>query len=392
MILTTLACTITDAGISRPSYSDVLETLQATFQAIYGSDAYIDPDSQDGQLLAVVAKAIDDTNGAAVAAYNSYSPATAQGAALSNGVKINGIARAVATKSQALVRVVGVVGTEISGGIAGDSNGNKWLFPATVTIPMAGQIDVTAEAESPGSVEATVGSITQILTPTLGWQSVTNLAEASPGAPVESDALLRQRQTKSVAIPSLTVLDGLVGAVAAVSGVTQVRAYENDTDAVDANGLPEHSIAVVVLGGVAADIAAAILTKKTPGAFTYGTTSVAVVDPVGIPYTIRYFIPTDVVIKVAVTIRSLPGYTTTVGEAIKASIAEHINALGIGKRIDIGRLYLPAQFYGGADSLTFEVNALAIAISPGAPAAADIEIPFNARATCDTADITLTVT
>jgi uncharacterized phage protein gp47/JayE len=390
--LATLACIVTATGISRPSYADIYETLQANFRSIYGHDAYIDPDSQDGQLLAVVAKAIDDTNGTAVAVYNSYSPATAQGVALSNGVKINGIARAIATSSQALVRVIGAVGTVITNGVAGDTSDNRWLLPASVTIPPAGQIDVTATAEAPGSIEAEAGVITQILTPTLGWQTVSNLAAASPGAPVESDAALRQRQTDSVALPSLTVLASLTGAVAAVPGVTQVRVFENDTDDVDANGLPMHSIAVVVLGGVADAIAAAILTKKTPGAATHGTTAVSVVDPIGIPYTIRYFIPADVVIKVAVTIRTLAGYTAAVGEEIKTSLAAYINALGIGKRIDLGRLYLPAQFFGSADSSTFEVNTLAIAVDPGVPAAADIEIPFNSRATCDTADITLTLT
>ncbi|WP_457832781.1 baseplate J/gp47 family protein, partial [Staphylococcus aureus] len=81
-----------------------------------------------------------------------------------------------------------------------------------------------------GAVSAPAGTITTINTPTRGWQSVTNPADAVPGAEVESDAALRSRQKISTAIPSLTVFEGIVGAVAGVSGVTRYRGYENDTN------------------------------------------------------------------------------------------------------------------------------------------------------------------
>jgi hypothetical protein len=91
--LATLACTIDENGISAPSYADVLASLQASFQSIYGSDIYIEPDSQDGQWLAVLAQIINDGNQADVTSYNGYSPSYAQGAALSSQVKINGLRR-----------------------------------------------------------------------------------------------------------------------------------------------------------------------------------------------------------------------------------------------------------------------------------------------------------
>ena len=98
--LPTLACTISAAGISAPQYSDILASLQASAQLIFGSDVYLQPDSQDGQLLAVFAQAMYDANMATIAAYNSFSPATAVGVGLSNAVRINNIKRAVATNSK----------------------------------------------------------------------------------------------------------------------------------------------------------------------------------------------------------------------------------------------------------------------------------------------------
>lgn len=391
--LPTLAATVTPAGISAPPFSDVYASLRASFQSIYGADAYIDPDSQDGQLLAVFARAVADGNDADVAAFLSFSPATAVGGGLSSNVKINGIARAVATNSQVILRVGGNVGTQVVNGIATDANRVRWLLPALVTIPPAGFVDVTATAEAPGANAAAAGIITQIATPQLGWQTVTNPAAASPGAPVETDAALRRRQTVSTALPSQTVLDGIRGAVSAVAGVTAVRVYENDTDAADANGQPEHSIAVMVIGGTAADVASAILLKKTPGAFTYGSTVVVATDPAsGVPYNIRYTVPTPVPLAVAVTIKALPGYTTSIGNAVKQALVDYVNALGIGNRSDLGRLYLPAQLFGAADSAKFEVDVLQQAIKPASPTAADVNIAFNAIATLALADVALTVT
>lgn len=391
--LPTLAPTVDANGISAPPYSDIYQSLQTSFQSIYGTDAYIDPDSQDGQLLAIFAKAQSDSNDSTIGAFLSFSPATAQGAALSNQVKINGIARNVASNSQVILRVVGQVGSIITNGVASDALSQRWLLPASVTIPPAGFIDVTATAQELGAIQAAINTITTITTPQLGWQSVTNPSAASAGAPVETDAALRRRQAVSTALPSQTVLDGILGAIYAVTGVTQVKIYENDTDATDANGQPEHSIAAMVIGGTSTDIANAIIVKKTPGAFTYGTTAVTVTDPVsGIPYIIRYTVPTPVPLSIAITIKALAGYTTAIGDQIKQSLADWINGLGIGTRSDLGRLYLPAQFYGGVGSSTFEVNVLQQAIKPAVPTAADIDILFNQIATLAVADVALTVT
>ena len=162
--------------------------------------------------------------------------------------------------------LVGQAGTAITNGIAKDVNGVKWALPASVTIPPAGQITVTATCQTIGAVSAPAGSITQIGTPTLGWQTVNNPSDAVEGAPLETDAALRQRQAVSTALPSLTVLDGIIGAVACLPGVTRWAVYENDTDATDANGIPKHSISLVVEGGDATAIANAIAGKKTPGA------------------------------------------------------------------------------------------------------------------------------
>ncbi|ABX15491.1 baseplate J/gp47 family protein [Burkholderia multivorans] len=393
MTLTTIAPTIDANGITAPTYADVFAYLQDQYRSIYGADTYLEPDSQDGQLLGVFAKAISDVNSVAIAIYRSFSPATAQDDALSSNVKINGIARKAASYSSADLVLVGQAGATITNGAAKDANGVQWLLPATVTIPPSGTITVTATCATIGDVSARAGTINQIATPALGWQSVTNPADAAEGAPVESDAVLRQRQTVSTALPSLTVLDGIIGAVANVSGVTRYVAYENDTSATDANGIPSHSISLVVEGGDATAIANAIAAKKTPGAGTYGTTAVIVTDIYGRPITIRFFRPVAAPIAATVTIKALTGYTSQTGQQIQQAVSDYINGVQIGGglsgSVEWGDALTAANSVGGG--ITFKLSGLTLT-GPRGAGTPDVALLFNEAASCTPADVTLVVT
>lgn len=386
-----LAATVTASGISAPDYQTILNTLTGYFQQIYGDDVYLEPDSKDGQMLAIYALGIHDANNTAIAVYNSFSPATAQGRGLASNVKINGIAVTPASRSTADVRIVGQVGTLITNGTVRDSNGITWSLPASVVIGIDGAVTVTATCQIDGAVVAPAGSITEIGTPTRGWQSVTNPAAATAGRKVETDAELRQRQAKSVAIPSLTVLDGIMGAVATLDGVERYRGYENDTSVEDANGLPPHSISLVVAGGDAAAIAKTIATKKTPGGGTYGTTTISVTDKYGIVHPISFFRPTSVDIFARVEIKALQGYTSAVGEEIRTAVAAYINEIEIGDPVYLTRLFLPANLNGSADSATFDITDLQIGTSPGSLAPANVVIGFNAVSACAPANVEVVV-
>lgn len=397
--LATLAAQVTSTGISAPSYADILGSLTASYQSLFGSDAYLGPDSQDGQWIAIIAQGFHDTNQTAIAAYNQFSPSTAQGTGLSSVVKTNGIRRLVPSQSTAPVTLVGQVGTTITNGLVGDNLnlGTQWAFPST-TIPLAGTITVTATCTTAGAVAAAAGTLTAILTPTRGWQTVTNASNAAPGAPVEVDPTLRQRQTSSVALPSQTVVSGIVGTLENLTGVTAVSYDENDNTTANANGTPGNTVAFVVQGGAVQDIVNAIGLKKTPGTGTAGTTSGTYIDAYGIPHTISYFVPAQQTISVAITLHALAGYSSAIGVEIQASVAAYINGLGIGGDVLLSRLQVPAQLFGPfaspaspADAATFEITLIKAAISPASPGTTDITIPFNQIAICTATNVVLTV-
>jgi len=389
---TTPVCQVGAAGIVRPDFATCLAYFQALYRSIYGADVYLGADSQDGQFMALLANAIHDANGETVATYNAYSPATAQGAGLSSVVKINGIRRKSPTYSTCDVLIVGQVGAVIDAGAVRDAASNLWSLPAEVIVPLSGQIAVTATCQTLGSIAAPAGTLTNIATPTLGWQSVTNLAAATVGLPVETDSQLRQRQALSTALPAQTILESMVGALLAISGVTRVRAYENDTNIADENGQPGHTLAIVVEGGDQATIAQIIAAKKSPGVGTYGDVLNTLVDAYGIPHPIRFFRPTLTKVAWYVKLRAQRGYTLDVASAIKAALAAYTNALNIGDDQQLASAYPAANLTGTPQAVTFEIVDLQAArMDTSNDAYGDVLTAFTEALICDPSDVTIQV-
>ncbi|EPJ7246245.1 baseplate J/gp47 family protein [Klebsiella pneumoniae] len=389
-----LSATVTAEGISAPDYQTVLDTITGYFQQIYGSDAYLEPDSKDGQMVALVALAIHDANNTAISVYRSFSPATALGDALTSNVKINGITRRAATNSTVDLLLTGTVGTAITNGSVRDTNSVVWNLPATVVIGSDGTVVATATCANSGAVAAVAGSVNGINTPTRGWASVTNPLAATVGVAAETDAELRVRQSQSVALASLTPFDAVDGAIANVEGVTRHKLFENDQEVTDSNGLPPHSISAIVEGGDATEIANTIRSVKGQGVSTYGTTSVIVTDKYGNPYTIRFSRPVDVPIYVSITLQALTGYSSEVGDEIKAAVAAYINSLAIGDSVLLSRVYSPANLgvVSGGNARYYDIMELLIGRSADDVAAANVVVAYDESASCSVDNIVLVVT
>ncbi|MCM8545383.1 baseplate J/gp47 family protein [Klebsiella quasipneumoniae] len=388
-----LSATVTAEGISAPDYQTVLDTITGYFQQIYGSDAYLDPDSKDGQMVALVALAIHDANNTAISVYRSFSPATALGDALTSNVKINGITRRAATNSTVDLLLTGTVGTTITNGSVRDTNSVVWNLPATVVIGSDGTVVATATCANSGAVAAVAGSVNGINTPTRGWASVTNPLAATVGVAAETDAELRVRQSQSVALASLTPFDAVDGAIANVEGVTRHKLFENDTEVTDVNGLPAHSISAVVEGGDATVIANTIRSVKGQGVSTFGMTAVVVTDRYGNPYTIRFSRPVDVPVFVSITLRALTGYTSDVGDEMKAAVASYINSLAIGDSVLLSRVYSPANLgvVSGGNARYYDIMELLIGRSADSVAAANLTVLYDEAVSCSVENIEITV-
>ena len=330
---------IDTTGLHIPTYTDIRDQLVQDAKDIFGQDIYLEADSQDYQYISAMAEKIYDAFQLAQYVYNNRGPSTAIGVALDSIIKLNGIKRKAAVYSTCLIAIAGITGTQIINGVVADVSGTYWNLPSLITIPEAGSIEVIATCQVSGPIPSNIGDINTIVTPTYGWDSVTNNQAAVVGIAQETDAELRARQALSTSLASLTLLEGTKGSLAAISGVTRFAVYENDTADVDANGLPAHSITCVVEGGTDPDIADAVYNNKGIGCYTNGDVVINITDSFGQSTPIRFFRPVYQNIDLTINVKALSGYTTDITDQIKSNLVDYLNGLSIGEDLRISSLW-----------------------------------------------------
>lgn len=376
--MTYFAPYIDTTGFHMPTYIDIRDKLIEDSKTIFGQDIYLGEDSQDYQWIATVSEKIYDAFQIAQQVYNNRGPNVAIGSGLDSIVKINGIRRKSETYSTCPVTVSGIAGTEIKGGIAIDKGDIKWNLPASVIIPNVGTIDVLAVCEIPGPIVANPGDITGIFNPTYGWNGVYNSKNAELGSEIENDSKLRKRQSQSTAQPSKTMLEGTAGEVAQIRNVTRSKVYENDTNTVDSNGLPGHSITVVAEGGADEEIANSIWIHKGIGAYTNGNVTVNITDSKSQITPIRFYRPTYVDIQITINIKQLSGYTTATTESIKKNLQTYLNSMEIGNDVSISSLWgVALQAMPNLANPMFSITSITASRLGATQGTTDIDIKFN---------------
>lgn len=295
--------TLTASGLTIQTLNEIIaELLDGTadfpgLRAIYGDDINVDPNSPDGQWINVIAQAKLDMLEQTNQIYNSFDPDEAVGVNLDRRCAINGIKRAGGTYTQQPVEVTVDRALSLTGldddpdnpFTVQDTSGNQYQLVSTHAFVGAGTEGLTFQASEVGAVTSALNTITTIVTITLGVTAVNNIAAAtSTGVAQESDAALRIRRARSVSIPSQGYLDGLIGALLDLDGVTQAEVFENFTDVTDLRGIPPHSIWAIVAGGDADEIAQVIYVKRSLGCGMKGSTSVDITQRDGIVIEIQF--------------------------------------------------------------------------------------------------------
>lgn len=140
-----------------------------------------------------------------------------------------------------------------------------------------------------GAIDPDTGTVTSIVTTTPGWSAVNNEYPTNVGQDAESDIALRQRWNRSLYARASAMTEAIsAGVKNNVTGVTACMTYENNTDEVDSDGRPPHSVEVVVDGGEDAAIAQEIWRLKAGGIDTYGSESALASDVKGMLHTIHF--------------------------------------------------------------------------------------------------------
>lgn len=236
-----------------------------------------------------------------------------------------------------------------------------------------------------GDIEAEVNSLTTILTPQLGLDSVTNPLPASVGTNRETDEELRERFRNTKFERATNIIEALYSALISVSGVSEVIIYENDTDDPDSNGIPAHSFMPIVVGGSSADIANTIWQNKPMGITSHGSTSVVILDSQGLSHTIRFERPDPITIYITIDLTTDVLFPATGVNDIKSALIQYFeDNIGVGDDVIYSRLYTPINSVAG-----HQVDGLFIGTSPSPVTSSNIAITFDQIATLSSDNIVI---
>lgn len=195
-----------------------------------------------------------------------------------------------------------------------------------------------------GSVNPTIGTITKQITMITGYDSCKNVvAPITIGRAQETDQALRLRYNRSVYKLGKSMVDSLQAHIYEdVDGVTAALVFENDTDTIDADSRPPHSIECVVQGGADTDIANCIWLNKSAGIDTFGSVASTVYDSQGFTHTINFNRP--VVVKVWLKVTVTASSETEFPADTPSVIASILLSEGLNQVI--GQDVITQKFYG----------------------------------------------
>ena len=284
-------------GLQVYTRDELLTKFETELKAIYGNDINLDPDSPDAQMINIFIQVVLDNLDLVKQVYNSFNPDTAIGSILDQRVAINGIQRQGGTFSKTDITIVTTQPLTLYGldqsvediYTVQDSEGTQWQLLETVSVSTGTHV-LEFQAAIEGQVLTTPNTITQPVTIILGVDSINNpTVQSLIGEDIESDNELKLRRQKSVSLASQGYLTSLVAALENISGVQSAIVYENNSGATDADGIPSHSIWVIVAGNYDnEDIATAIYQKRNAGCGMKGDETFTITQIDGSPFVIRW--------------------------------------------------------------------------------------------------------
>ena len=349
---------ITAAGLETKTQAELVAEFTAAFQDIYGADINLDSDSPDGQMMMIFVQSVLDALDLTTQVYNTFDPDNAIGVVLDQRVAINGIQRQAGTYTVTDIslvadRALNLIGLDqpaLTPYTVSDDAGNEWNLISSYSIPSSGTYALSFRSAVPGQVFTTPNTIANPVTIVLGITSINNPSTYTTlGINEESDVDLKIRRQRSIALSSQGYLAGLLAALENISEVSSAFVYENNTNSTDGDGIPAHSIWVIV-GGTATDeqIANAIYRKRNAGCGMKGNQLYTVIQPDGTSFLIRWDEVENETVFIKFTVTSLDGTNPPNYAAIRAGIPTDFTP-GVNVKANINSLATVIQ---GIDSNT----------------------------------------
>lgn len=376
---------LTREGFTPLSYQEVVGRISSKLVA-FNPTIDLSTESPDGQLVEIFSFEVAQAWNELSLVYNSYNPDVAIGAGLRNIGLITGLPYGAATRSQAVVNLVGVAGTIVPRNSVVSDGTNEFTTSFDAVIPAS----VQAVAKVSGGTPVGVGAINTIVSVISGWTSVTQTEAGRQGGQAQTETQFRNLRNKTVLRNFVSVDEVIRARLFESLGIEQVDIVNNDTLLVAPDGTPPQTIHVTV-GEIDASvtdeaIAQVILATKGLACPTHGTTSVTINDTQGNPKVINFTKATPVSVFMNIEVLFLDANFAGEEELIKKDLINHINSLDANENVIWSRLFGLVTPHAKAQVNVLELSKDGVNYSP-----TNVPINTNEFATTNAGLINLTV-
>lgn len=387
---------ITDQGVIVPDTATIRDEVVADWRALFGQDLVVTPETPQGIFITQDVQIRDGVarNNAELA--NQINPDIAGGVWLDGIWRLTGGSRRPATRSMLPgVILSGQPNTLVPAGSVAvvSGTGARFVTTAPAVIGAGGTVTVSMIAEMTGPVSAPAGSLDQVASSVLGWETVSNPIGAVVGRNVESDVAGRQRRRNTLALQSISAPEAIVSRLYDIDGVRSLTFRENVTDTtmlIDGILLRYHSVWVCVEGGTDAEIAQALLETKTLGAGFTGDIVVPTIEPVsGQTYNVQFDRPAELTYFVRVTVKPTAlDAQNIVRDAISAYVAGELDG-EVG--LTVGQDISPYELAGAVNQVEPRIFVSRVELSTDGVnwQTGDVPVALNEVARISTSSITV---
>ena len=251
---------VTPQGVTGRSLVEYVTILGERFQASFGDDLDLSPETPQGQLIGILALALAEQDESIVQLGNAMSLDHASGNQLDDLGSLLDVNRVAASRSRVTATLTGTTGTGIPAGTLAATTGGDQFETLTAVVLADDPITVEMQATKDGPVQAKAGTLVTRVTLISGWATVTNAADAVLGVDKETDAVYRARFTARTANSAMGPVAALSAAIAEAQASKWLVEENNTAETVTKQNfrIYSHSSTIIAQGGTDESLSLAI--------------------------------------------------------------------------------------------------------------------------------------
>lgn len=332
---------LTEKGLKRPTYDDLLAAQVTRAKELFGEDIDTSEQSVLGKFIRINVHDLAECYELLEDIYYARFPNSARGQSLDRLCAFAGVVRDPATAARIKVRFYGNAGAVIPAAFGVSGGGQTFYVDKDYTVGGEGAAEAYVNCTDAGTAgNLRDGTALSIVNPDPDLERVEMIQIAQYGREREGDTSLRIRFGESIAGSGSATIDAIRGAISRVALVDGVAIVENDAEQT-VEGRPPHSFECYVLAPESQDqlIGEAIFAKKPLGIKSVGAVEVQVLDEGGKPHVVRFSRTIKRMVHIRAEILTNQFFESSGISQIKDRLLEYINNLANGESVYVSSLY-----------------------------------------------------